>query len=153
MAASWSFFNDAQIELVTAVLNRIIPASEKLPGGGEIAVDYLDEAISGSSQLKRIFSHGLFQVEISAYRLFTEGFPSLTGEQMDSVLRMVEAEEAEFFDLLVRQTYNGYYIDPRIVKLVGLQARPPQPLGYSVDQGNIKLIENVMNRGLAYRKV
>ena len=66
---------------------------------------------------------------------------------------MVEAEEAKFFDLLVRQTYNGYYIDPRIVKLLGLEARPPQPLGYRVYQGNITLIENVKNRGLAYRKV
>ena len=153
MATSRSFFSNAQIELVTAILNRIIPANEKLPGAGEIAVDYLDEAISGSSRLKRIFSHGLFQLEIDAYRLFSEVFPSLTGEQMDSVLRMVEADEAEFFDLLLRQTYNGYYIDPRIVKLLGLEARPPQPLGYKVDQGNITLIEKVKNRGLTYRKL
>ena len=45
------------------------------------------------------------------------------------------------------------YTDERIVELLGLEARPPQPLGHMVDQGNITLIENVKNRGIAYREV
>ena len=69
-----------------------------------------------------------------AYRMYAKDFPSLSGEQMHLVLRQVEVDEGEFFDLLVRQTYNGYYTDPRIVELLGLEARPPQPLGHSVDQ-------------------
>ena len=153
MATSRSFFSDAQIELVTEVLNRIIPANEKLPGAGEIAVDFLDEVVGGSPRLKRIFSHSLSHIEVSAYRLYSQDFPSLSGEHMDEVLRQVEADEAEFFDLLVRQTYNGYYTDPRIVELLGLEARPPQPLGHQVDQGNITLIENVKSRGVAYREL
>jgi hypothetical protein len=153
MATSRSFFNDAQIDLVTKVLNRIIPANENLPGAGEIAVDFLDEVVSGSPRPKRIFSQGLSYIEIAAYRLYSQDFHCLSGEQMDAVLRQVEADEAEFFDLLVRQTYNGYYTDPRIVGLLGLEARPPQPLGHRVDQGTIMLIENVKNRGIAYREV
>ena len=153
MATSMSFFSDAQIELVTEVLNRIIPANEKLPGAGEIAVDFLDEVVGGSPRLKRIFSRGLSHIEVGGYRLYSQDFPSLSGEQRDAVLRQVEADELEFFDLLVRQTYNGYYTDPRIVELLGLEARPPQPLGYRVDQGNITLIENVKKRGIAYREV
>ena len=85
--------------------------------------------------------------------MYPQEFPSLSGEQIDAVLRQVEADEGEFFDLLVRQTYNGYYTDPRIIELLGLEARPPQPLGHRVDQGNITLIENVKNRGIAYRPV
>ena len=153
MPTSKSFFSDAQIELVTEVLNRIIPTSEKLPGAGEIAVDFLDEVVGGSPKMKRIFSDGLSHIEVAAYRLHSQDFPSLCGEQMDAVLRQIEADEGEFFDLLVRQTYNGYYIDPRILERLGVEARPPQPLGYRVDQGNITLIENVKNRGIAYRAV
>ncbi len=153
MATSRSFFSDAQIELVTEVLNRIIPANEELPGAGEIAVNFLDEVVGGSPRLKRIFNHGLSQIEVCAYRMYTKDFPSLSCEQMHAVLRQVEVDEGEFFDLLVRQTYNGYYTDPRIVELLGLEARPPQPLGHSVDQGNIALIENVKNRGIVYREV
>ena len=153
MATSRSFFSAAQIELVNEVLNRIIPANEELPGAGEIAVNYLDQVVGGSPRLKRIFNHGLSQIEVGAYRMYTQDFPSLSGEQIDVVLRQVEVDEGEFFDLLVRQTYNGYYTDPRIVELLGLEARPPQPLGHRVDQGNITLIENVKNRGIAYRPV
>lgn len=153
MATSRSFFSDAQIELVTEVLNRIIPANEELPGAGEIAVNFLDEVVGGSPRLKRILHHGLSQIEVCAYRMYAKDFPSLSGEQMHVVLRQVEVDEGEFFDLLVRQTYNGYYTDPRIVELLGLEARPPQPLGHRVDQGNITLIENVKNRGIVYREV
>ena len=153
MATSMSFFSDAQIELAIQVLNRIIPANEVLPGAGEIAVNHLDEVVGASPRLKRIFGHGLSQIEVGAYQLYSQGFPSLTGEQMDGVLRRVEANEGEFFDLLVRQTYNGYYTDSRIVELLGLEARPPQPLGHRVDQGDITLIQNVKNRGIAYREV
>lgn len=153
MATSRSFFSDAQIELVTEVLNRIIPANEELPGAGEIAVNFLDEVVGGSPRLKRILHHGLSQIEVCAYRMYTKDFPSLSGEQMHVVLRQVEVDEGEFFDLLVRQTYNGYYTDPRIVELLGLEARPPQPLGHRVDQGNITLIESVKNRGIVYREV
>ncbi len=153
MATSGSFFSDAQIELVTQVLNRIIPANEELPGAGEIAVTFLDEVVGGSPRLKRIFNHGLSRIEVGAYRMYSQDFPSLSSEQIDAVLRQVEVDEGEFFDLLVRQTYNGYYTDPRIVELLGLEARPPQPLGHRVDQGNITLIENVKNRGIVYREV
>ena len=153
MAASRSFFSDAQIELMIEVLNRIIPANEERPGAGEIAVNYLDDVVGGSPRLKRIFSHGLSQIEAGGYRMYTQDLPSLTGEQIDVVLRQVEVDEGEFFDLLVRQTYNGYYTDSRIVELLGLEARPPQPLGHRVEQGNITLLENVKNRGIAYREV
>ena len=153
MATSRSFFSDAQIELVTEVLNRIIPANEELPGAGEIAVNFLDEVVGGSPRLKRILHHGLSQIEVCAYRMYTKDFPSLSCEQMHAVLRQVEVDEGEFFDLLVRQTYNGYYTDPRIVELLGLEARPPQPLGHREDQGNITLIETVKNRGIVYREV
>ncbi len=153
MATSTFFFSDAQVELVTEVLNRIIPANEELPGAGEIAVNFLDEVVGGSPRLKRIFNHGLSQIEVCAYRMYAKDFPSLSGEQMHVVLCQVEVDEGEFFDLLVRQTYNGYYTDPRIVELLGLEARPPQPLGHRVDQGNITLIENVKNRGIVYREV
>ena len=62
------------------------------------------------------------------------------------------SDQGEFFDLLVRQTYNGYCTGQRIVDLLGLEARPAQPLGHRVDQGNATLIEKVKNRGIAYRQ-
>ena len=47
--------------------------------------------------------------------------------------------------------YNGYYTNPRIIELLGLEVRPPQ--GHQVEQGDITLIENVKSRGITYRAV
>ena len=55
-----SFFSEGQKSLVTAMLDRLIPRQGEHPGAGEIGVaDYLDGAVSESSQLRRLFSDGL----------------------------------------------------------------------------------------------
>ena len=49
-----TFFSEAQKSLATAMLDRLIPRQGEHPGAGEIGVaDYLDGAISASSQLRR----------------------------------------------------------------------------------------------------
>ena len=151
MPALHSFFSDAQTELVARVLDRIVPPNDKMPGAGEIAVEHLDRFVAASSQLKRTFNNGLTEIELHAQQSFSGAFASLTGEQQDEVLRQVEAKDSGFFDLLVRQTYNGYYTDPRIIEALGLEPRGPQPRGYRVEMGNISLMENVQRRGRIYR--
>ncbi len=151
MPAFHSFFSDAQAELVASILDRIVPPTGKMPGAGEIAIEYLDRFAGASPQRKRTFSNGLTGIELRAQQSFSNAFASLTGEQQDEVLRQVEAADKAFFDLLVRQTYNGYYTNPRIIEALGLEARGPQPRGYRVEMGNISLMENVQRRGRIYR--
>ena len=146
-----SFFSDAQAELVARVLDRIVPPTGKMPGAGDIAIEYLDRFVGASPQRKRTFSNGLTGIELRAQQSFSGAFASLPGEQQDEVLRQVEADDKGFFDLLVRQTYNGYYTNPRIIEALGLEARGPQPHGYRVEMGNISLMENVQRRGRIYR--
>ena len=153
MATVRSFFSDSQIELVTEVLNRIIPPNENMPGAGAIAVDYLDRTVGGSARLRQIFGRGLAHIEVGAYAAYTDDFTALSGEQMDAVLRQVETDDPAFFETLVRQTYNGYYSNPKIIELLGLEARPPQPRGHLLEQGNLSLIGNVTKRGIVYREI
>ena len=151
MPAFHSFFSDAQTELVARVLDRIVPPTDKMPGAGEVAIEYLDRFVAASAKHKRTFSNGLTGVELCAQQSFSNNFASLTAKQQDEVLRQVEAADRRFFDLLVRQTYNGYYTNPRIIEALGLEARGPQPRGYRVEMGNISLMENVQRRGRIYR--
>ena len=62
-------------------------------------------------------------IEIAAARI-GDGFDDLSGDQQDEVLRGVESDNPEFFDLLVRHTYNGYYSNPKVVELVWTPGRP-----------------------------
>ena len=147
-----SFFVDSQFALMRSVLDRIVPASEDLPGAGELGVAaYIDRVVGPSAELKRLFARGLIEIDIGGQAQHSEGFVALSNAEKDGVLRQVESREPAFFQELVRHTYYGYYSDPRIVEILGLEARPPQPRGHVLEQGNLDLIENVKRRGQVYR--
>jgi hypothetical protein len=152
--AKASFLVEAQRALLASVLDRVVPPEGKLPGAGALGVaDYIDGVVGKSAELKRLFAHGLAQIEIASQAMHSGDFAALSAEQKDMVLRRVEASEPRFFEALVRQTYNGYYTNPRVLELLGLEARPPQPRGYRVEMGDFSLIESVKKRGRAYREV
>ena len=145
------FISQSQHELVTAVLDRLIPSQDDMPGAGEAGTaDYLDGIAAGSVGIARLFSGGLQDIEIAASQLGAR-FDELSSDQQDEVLRGVEADSSEFFDLLVRHTYNGYYSNPEVVELLGLDPRPPQPRGNSVERGDLSSLQLVVERGQAYR--
>ena len=147
-----SFFIDAQLELMWGVLDRIIPPADNFPGAGDLGVtNYVDRVVGESEDLKRLFARGLTQIATNGEAQGPEGFAGLPDEQKDAVLRQVESEDPEFFQALVRHTYNGYYTNPRIIELLGLEARPPQPKGYQLEPGDLSLLERVKKRGQAYR--
>lgn len=122
-----------------------------MPGAGELGTaDYLDGIAAGSAGIARLFSGGLQDIEIAAARLGS-GFEELSRDHQDEVLRGVEANSPQFFDLLVRHTYNGYYSNPKVVELLGLDPRPPQPRGNRVERGDLSSLQVVAERGQAYR--
>ena len=146
------FFSDDQIKLITSLLNRIVPAESEFPGAGDLGVgEFLDGAVSGSPKSRRSFSAGLRAISMTAVSQYSREFESLSADDQDDVLRIVESNQPEFFGELVRQTYNGYYINHRVIEALGLEARPPQPKGYPLEVGNLELIERVKARGTAYR--
>ena len=147
-------FSDAQRALVKSVADRIIPPDQGFPGAGELGVaDYIDGIAAGSEDIKRLFAHGLSRIEGGAQGRSATGFAALPDEQKDDVLRELEAGEPGFFEELVRHTYNGYYTNPTIIARLGLEVRPPQPLGYDLEPGDLTLLENVKKRGRMYREV
>jgi len=149
-----SFLIDAQLALVTSILDRIVPPEGEKPGAGQLGVaEYLDRVVGVSARLKKLFTRGLAQIEIISHGSHSSEFADLSAEQRDAVLSEVESAEPEFFEALVRQTYNGYYADSSVLELLGLEARPPQPRGYDVPPGGMSLLENVKKRGKVYRDV
>jgi len=148
------FFSDEQNKLMTSILNRIVPAGEKFPGAGDLGVaEFIDGVVSSSPTSRRSFDSGLKAIALVAETHDSEVFESLSGDYQDAVLREVETSHSQFFAELVRQTYNGYYINPQVIEALGLEVRPPQPKGYPLEIGNLDLIERVKARGTAYRAV
>ena len=154
MTAAKRVLADAQRELLTRVLDRIVPAGDGLPGAGELGVaEFVESAVCSSLGQTRLLVDGLKLIEVTGGRHGSEAFGELDDDARDQVLRDVESTSPEFFDELVRLTYVGYYSQPRVAAALGLEARPPQPLGFDMQQGDLSLVENVRKRGPVYRDV
>ena len=155
------FFSAHQETLMRSVLNQVIPADEKYPGAGDLGlVDYIDKALGGSEllnqshlELRRFFTDGTTMIEQVSMTSYSSSFVSLTGEEQIRVLLLVEESLPQFFLALKRYTYDGYYTHPQILQIAGAPLRPPQPLGHSLDSGDLSSLESVRSRGNIYKDV
>lgn len=155
-------FTDHQRDLLTAALNRIIPAQDQFPGAGDmdgaawveqavIERAAADQAAGRTPDLRRLFTEGLAQLEIAAAQRGAAAFVQLSPEQQDDALRQVEADHPDFFNALVRQCYNGYYTNPDIFDLIGYTI--PSPQDYQPLPFDERLLEPQRRRGQLWRPV
>lgn len=144
----------AQRSVLTAALNRIIPAEGVFPGAGDLGVAAAIEAtLVASPRLRRAFLDGLAEISLTAWREHDRGFPELPADQQDGILKLVEEAQPAFFDRLVSHTYRAYYVQPAILRLVGAEPGPPQPRGYTLPPFDPARLENVRRRGQIFRRV
>ena len=147
---------DEQRALLTAVLNRVVPARDELPGAGDLGVAAaIDATLTTSPSLRRLFFEGLLAIELESARL-VEGdnrrFADLVGEQQDDVLQAVELARPAFFAALVDHTYRGYYTLPEAHRAVGWESRPPQPLGHQLPVFDPALLARQRERAPFWRR-
>jgi hypothetical protein len=126
MTTGRQIFTEAQRELLSAALNRIIPAEGQFPGAGDLGLaGFVEGVVAQSNQLRRLFNEGLAQLEITAVGREGKGFLELADAARDETLREVEAQHPQFFEALVRQCYNGYYTNPQIFELINYRRLGP----------------------------
>jgi hypothetical protein len=148
-----AFFVASQQLLLRHILNRLVPASDDFPGAGDLGVaTYVDTVVGRSAELKQLFSQGLTHIAMISQAQQAQEFSDLTNDQKDAVLRQVETLHPAFFEALVQHTYSGYYSHPTVIRLLGLEARPPQPRGYHLEPLDFTLLDNVKQRGPLYRQ-
>jgi choline dehydrogenase-like flavoprotein len=147
-----SCFVASQQAFLASVLNRIVPASDHFPGAGDLGVvGYLDTVAGRQADLTRLFTQGLVHIAMASQAQYAQDFTDLSDTQKDAVLRHVEATHPAFFEALVQHTYSGYYSHPAVLRLLGLEARPPQPRGYHLEPFDPGLLDNIKRRGPLYR--
>jgi hypothetical protein len=126
MTIGHQIFTESQRELLTATLNRIIPAEDKFPGAGDLGLaDFVESVVAQNNKLRRLFMEGLVQIEIAAAGREGKEFLELADAARDEILREVEAQHPQFFEALVRQCYNGYYTNPQIFELINYRRLGP----------------------------
>jgi hypothetical protein len=142
----------ARRDLLTAVLDTVVPASDGFPGAGAVALDHVLTMAAAAAGLERLLSDGLRAVEEAARSAHAAGFASLSDDDRENVLRRVEQSQAEFFEALVRHGYDGYYSHPTVTARLGLDAGPPHPRGHRVEATELPDLTRVTARGPLYRR-
>lgn len=132
--------NSIDRPLLTAVLDRLIPAGAGFPGAGAVAVDHVLRVLDRDGAMLAAFAEGL---AVIAGEGGDTAFGALPEAEQDAALRRVEAAHPAFFDLLVTHTYGGYYSNPVVLAALGLDAGPPHPRGHILEPTDWSILDRV----------
>ena len=154
MSASNQIFSESQRELLSAVLDRIIPSHGDRPGAGDLGVaGFVERAAAGAPGPTRLFNEGLNAIEVAASKGNSGGFLAMPDQVKDDILREIESTNPVFFDQLVQQTYDGYYTDTRIFDVIGYNAPKAPVVGARPKLLDESLLEEQRQRAPFWRRV
>ena len=141
--------DEEQEQTLIAILNLIIPPSEdgKMPGAADVGfLAYI--------QNENIFPwirEGLINIIEESHNKYSQEFSSLSGSEQTQFIEKLRRRFLQFFNRLTTQVIQCYYQHDDVLKAIGLEARPPFPQGYLLEEGDLTLLEPVYLRGKIYR--
>jgi gluconate 2-dehydrogenase gamma chain len=121
----WRFLTVDEARTLAAICDQIIPADEDPGAAWAGVVNYIDRQLCGPlGHLRNSYRWGIAAVRKNSRALYGPDFAELTAAQQIELLTQMEQgrapaeawkqiSSAEFFELLVDQTMQGFYGDPR----------------------------------------
>lgn len=100
-----------------------------------------------------LFASGLAQIEARAQAAHGVPFAQLQAAAAIALVEEMRTQRSEFIQLFMLLTTARYLQNPQVMRLIGLEARPPWPQGHVVAEGDWSLIEVVRARPKIYREV
>lgn len=122
----------ARRDLLTHVLDTLVPAGNEFPIAGSVALDHVLAMARASTEVDTLLSRALDLVEDAA-RSTAADFAALDVDGRESVLRLAEATDRVTFNAVVRHAYDGYYSHPAVLTCLGLEPGPLHPHGHRVE--------------------
>ena len=143
---------EAETRLVNAVLDTIIPpaADGTRPGAGSLDLGESLREASGPFWTGTL--EGLQALNEEARQSGGSDFSELPLPERSDLLARSQESQPGLLSSLVFQTYSAYYRHPQVLEALGLEARPPFPKGFEVEDGDLSLLDPVRQREPFYRK-
>ena len=146
------YFSTIETKLLQDILSTIIPGEGSFPSAEKVNVlEYIESVLEIDPILRRVYCEGLKNVEILTWQLHSVEFKDLGSQLKNEILKTIETEFPNFFELLVLHTYTGYYTDHTIIKLLDLDSVKPQPNGYKLRPFEKTLIAKVSRSSKIWR--
>lgn len=147
-------FSAAEERSLARVLDEVIPPSGdgRLPGAGEVGLAArLGGILAATPGLRDEVVRGLAGLDGLARERGAESFAELSAEQRSAVLAESESSGGSLRSTLLFPTFIAYYQEPRVLEGLGIEPRPPFPLGYELAPFDESLLEPVRRRAKMYR--
>jgi hypothetical protein len=141
-------FADRNDTLLSVVAHIIPPSAQFGVPGAADPIIFADILRSAGRDLPDL-EHALQLIdEMAGGRLV-----SLSDSEQVKVLAAFRASQPVLAGVIEALTARCYYRDDRVMASIGVEARPPFPDGYEVEQGDWSLLDPVRQRGRIYRDI
>jgi hypothetical protein len=138
----------AQSADLRAIAAVIIPASAEfdVPGADDLAIQADIAATLGRDA-------GLVREALDQLaRLAGQPLASLDPARREAVAAALRAKDGAAVATLARVVLQCYYRDDRVVRSLGLEARPPYPKGHVLEDGDWSLLDPIRARPPMWRR-
>jgi len=112
--ANWEFFAPDEARTLAAICDQIIPADDFPSASQAGVVNYIDRQLARFYRPHRdAYRKGLKEAQNLSRERYGQALQALTaGQQLEAAVQM-EKEQREFFAMVRRHTFEGYYGSPR----------------------------------------
>jgi len=112
--ADWEFFTPGEARTLAAICDQIIPADDFPSASQAGVVHYIDRQLAGFYRPHRdAYREGLQKAQKLSRGSHSKELEALAAEQQLQMAFLIEKEQAEFFEMVRRHTFEGYYGSPR----------------------------------------
>ena len=136
------------MQLLSAVMDRVIPPVDDLPGAGSMGL--ATEVVQRSSSDER-FNESLRIV--LALLPSDDDFEAMDEVRRDQAIALVEESDPANFGLWLDVVYTVYYMQPQVHQRLGWHGRPPQPEGNQMPPWDESVLGTVRKREPFWRRV
>lgn len=146
--------DDATLRMVTDLLDLVVPptADGRLPGAGALGMaTHVAATVENTPMLAGVVDYGLSALRDAATQRNPGGWAALSATEKADVFGAFAADDQFFLPAFLFLAYSGYYQHPRVVESLGVEPRPPHPIGYPMEPNDLTLLEPVRRRARMYR--
>lgn len=146
-------YTDKEQTTLGALVDMIIPASSEygVPGAGDETI--LKDILGIAAAHHGAISAGLAALDALAHEVGGSAFADLPDKDRSAIAETFRAAQPEIAGLIAALTAQCYYRDDRVMRSLEMEARPPFPKGFEVDQGNWSLLDPVRKKEAFFRQV
>jgi hypothetical protein len=120
-----------------------------VPGADDETI--LSDILSTARLHAELVKEGLQALDASARQRHEASFASLDQDGCMSIVGDFQQTLPRFLHALTSITLQCYYRDARVMESLGMEARPPFPNGFELEEGDWSLLDPVRQRGRIWR--